>query len=82
MEGECYGCDKYSSLNDLSLCDDCAAKMDRDLIRMRDWDYSALAFGVPEDRREALRDFIISKHGPKNELLASEDEVRRYERKK
>jgi tetratricopeptide (TPR) repeat protein len=82
MEGECYGCDKYSSLNDLSLCDDCAAKMDRDLIRMRDWDYSALAFGVAEDRREALRDFIISKYGPQNELLASEDDRRRRERKK
>jgi tetratricopeptide (TPR) repeat protein len=81
MEGECYGCDKYSSLNDLSLCDDCAAKMDRDLIRMRDWDYSALAFGVAEDRREALRDFIISKYGPQNELLASEDDRRRHERK-
>lgn len=74
MEGECYGCDRHRRLNDLSLCDDCAPKMDRDLIRMRDWDYSALAFGVPEDRREALRDFIISKYGPKNELLAPKED--------
>jgi tetratricopeptide (TPR) repeat protein len=77
LEGECQGCDQILPLNDLMLCDECAGKMDRDLIRMRDWDYSALAFGVPEAQREALRDFIISKHGPHNELLASEDEQHR-----
>ncbi|MDZ7309940.1 MAG: hypothetical protein ONB45_01520 [candidate division KSB1 bacterium] len=82
LEGECYACDKYSSLNDLLLCDDCAAKMDRDLIRMRDWDYSALAFGVPEEHREALRDFIISKYGPYNELLAPKEQQPKYGRRR
>jgi len=81
IKGECQGCDEILPLNDLRLCDECAGKMDRDLIRMRDWDYSALAFGVPEDRREALRDFIISKHGPHNELLASDEEQQRHRRK-
>jgi hypothetical protein len=31
----------------------------RDLIRQRDWDYSALAYGVPPEKREALRNEII-----------------------
>jgi len=46
-------------VNDLGLCDDCYAKLERDLIRMRDWEYSAEAFGVPDTQLEALRDRII-----------------------
>ncbi|MFN2369509.1 MAG: hypothetical protein ABR605_11350, partial [Desulfurivibrionaceae bacterium] len=52
--GECMGCDSFANLDDLGLCDSCAAKLARDLIRERDWAYSALAFGVPEERREEL----------------------------
>ena len=46
-EGECQGCDLFTMLNDFGLCEGCAGKLDRDLIRQRDWDYSALACGVP-----------------------------------
>ena len=45
--GECQGCDAIRTLNDLGLCEVCAAKLDRDLIRQRGWEYSSLAFGVP-----------------------------------
>ena len=45
-------------------------KLERDLIRNRDWDYSAPAFGVPEYKREELRKDIIKHHGKKLELIA------------
>jgi hypothetical protein len=32
---ECQGCDAYTRVNDLGLCEDCDAKLDRDLIRQR-----------------------------------------------
>jgi hypothetical protein len=35
-EGQCQGWDRYLSVNDLGLCDDCAGKLDRDLIRQGD----------------------------------------------
>jgi rubredoxin len=68
--GECQGCDIMTSLNDLGLCDDCSEKLDRDLIRQRDWAYSALAFGVPSSQREELRHNVISQYGEKFELIS------------
>ena len=67
--GECQGCDTFKSLNDLGLCDDCAEKLDRDLIRQRDWAYSASAFEVPSSKYEELRQNIISQYGEKLELI-------------
>ncbi|MDO9533071.1 MAG: hypothetical protein Q7O12_13225, partial [Deltaproteobacteria bacterium] len=32
-ESQCQGCDLYLPVNDLNLCDECASKLDRDLIR-------------------------------------------------
>ncbi len=37
----CVGCDLPFPVNDLGLCDTCFAKLERDLIRARDWDYSS-----------------------------------------
>jgi hypothetical protein len=68
----CKGCDAYALVDDIGLCEDCAAKMDRDLIRKRDWDYSATAFGCPVDRREELRDHIIAEYGEALEILVPE----------
>lgn len=70
FEGECQGCDSYLPLNDLGLCDECAAKLDRDLIRQRDWEYSSLAFGVPIEQREALRQRVIRQFGDSYELIS------------
>lgn len=81
-EGECQGCDLFTKINDLGLCEECAGKLDRDLIRQRDWDYSALAFGVPPEKREALRSEIIGRYGEKLELIAPKKEPQRKRKKK
>ena len=70
FKGECQGCDNYLPLNDFGLCDGCAEKFDRDLIRQRDWEYSALAFGVPTEQRERLRQRIIAQFGDSHELIS------------
>ena len=69
--GECQGCDSIKKLNDLGLCDNCAEKLDQDLIRQRDWAYSSLAFGLPSSQQEELRQNVISKYGEKLELISS-----------
>ncbi len=69
-EGECQACECWGPLDDLGLCADCSAKMERDLIRQRAWEYSAMAFGVPPEKHEALRAQIIQQYGAAYELLA------------
>ena len=64
-EGECQGCDSFESLNDIGLCQECDAKLDRDLIRERDWAYSASAFMVPKSKLEELRTKVIEIYGEK-----------------
>lgn len=72
--GECYACECIGPVDDLGLCDDCAAKLDRDLIRQRAWDYAVAAFGVPPEQREGLRERIIAEYGAAYELIAPEGE--------
>jgi hypothetical protein len=69
-------------LNDSGLCEGCAGKLERDLIRQRDWDYSALAYGVPAEKREALRNEIIGLYGGKLELISRNEEPDRKRKKK
>ncbi len=69
-EAECAGCDVFTRVDDLMLCEECAAKLDRDLIRERDWEYSATAWACPEARREELRAQVIREHVAKLELIA------------
>lgn len=66
----CQGCDLFRPVNDLSLCDECFAKLERDLIRSRDWAYSATAFMVAEEQLEALRERVIRDYGAAYELIA------------
>ena len=73
-EGECQGCDLFTMLNDFGLCEGCAGKLERDLLRQRDWDYSALAFGVSAENREGLRNDIIGRYGGKLELISPKQE--------
>lgn len=72
----CRGCDLPLPVNDLGLCDECYAKLERDLIRMRDWEYSAEAFGVPDEQLEALRDRVIREYGAAYELLEQPHEFK------
>jgi hypothetical protein len=67
----CAGCDLAFPVNDLGLCDDCFAKLERDLIRARDWKYSATAFMVSEDQLETLRERIIRDYGADYELIVA-----------
>ena len=69
-EGECQGCDIFTHVNDVGLCEECAAKLDRDLIRQRDWQYSIAAYGVPPEKREELRRKVIQQYGSDLELIA------------
>lgn len=32
-DGECLGCNLYTSVDDVGLCAECAARLDRDMIR-------------------------------------------------
>ena len=67
--GQCRACEGYGSVTDDGLCLTCAERIERDLIRSRDWDYSALAYGVRPVDREALRTRIVQEHGEALELL-------------
>ncbi len=69
-EGECQGCDIFTRVDDVGLCEKCAAKLDRDLVRQRDWKYSRLAYGVPSGKKEELRRKVIQKYGEDLELIA------------
>jgi len=80
-EAICQACDGHAMVNDLGLCETCDGKMDRDLIRMREWAYSASAFGCPEDKLEDLRSHVIEKYGEKLELLSDEQPRKKRSKK-
>jgi hypothetical protein len=67
----CVACDLPLPVNDLGLCDTCFAKLERDLIRSRDWAYSVTAFGVAPDQLEGLRERVIRDYGAAYELIES-----------
>ena len=70
-EGECQGCDTFQPLNDLGFCEECAGKLERDLIRERDWDYTISGYGLGSAEREEIRKKVIKEYGEKLELIAS-----------
>lgn len=52
-EAECVGCDSFQPVDDMGLCAVCSAMCERDFLRMREWEYSASAFGLTAAQREA-----------------------------
>lgn len=68
-EGECQGCGLFLPVDDIGFCERCAGKLERDFIRERQWDYSAMAFGVPTEKREELRKAVIDQYGERLELI-------------
>ncbi|HUN09117.1 MAG TPA: hypothetical protein PLQ56_21095 [Aggregatilineales bacterium] len=68
QSGLCAACDLQHPLNEQELCQECAGKLERDLIRTREWEYSYAALLTPE-RQAALRTEIIREFGAANELL-------------
>jgi hypothetical protein len=78
----CAGCDLPAVVNDLGLCGRCNAKLERDLIRGRDWDTSATAFLTPEDKREELRERVIREYGAAYELIETPGKVSQKKKSK
>jgi hypothetical protein len=70
FQGECVGCDDFTRVDGSGLCAECLEKLDRDMLRQRDWDCSASAYCVPPDKREELRRAVIGRYGSDLELIA------------
>jgi hypothetical protein len=81
-EGQCQACEMWGRVNDLMLCEECDAKIQRDLIRARDWDYVAAAFGLDDRGRERLRAEVIRQYGAENELIMDQKPKRRKSRRR
>jgi hypothetical protein len=79
-EGKCQGCDNFTRVNDLALCEECNGKLDRDLIRQREWDYSASAFSVPKEKLEEFRAAVIKEYGEKYELIVPEKTIKNIQK--
>ncbi|MBN1429361.1 MAG: OST-HTH/LOTUS domain-containing protein [Anaerolineae bacterium] len=78
----CVACDSPAVVNDLGLCRRCNAKLDRDMIRDRDWERSEIAFLTPDDKREDLREQVIWKYGAAFELIEPPGKSRKNRQKK
>ncbi len=65
----CIGCDIPLELNHQGLCESCTAKLERDLIRSRDWDYSTRGAWTSDEQQEELYQRIIRDYGSAYELL-------------
>ena len=57
-------------MDDLGLCEKCITKLERDLIRQRDWDYLAWACGLSDGGQKKLYQQVIAQYGKKLELIA------------
>ena len=75
--GECQACDVWGRVDDMALCENCAAMLERDLIRQREWDYAASTFGLPSEAREELRRQVMAQFGAALELIAPPTEARK-----
>jgi len=76
-DGQCYACDLYGRVDDLGLCEECRTKLEHNLVRQRDCDYSAWAFGLSEEGREKLYRQVIVQYGKKLELSAPPEGTRK-----
>jgi len=76
-EGQCQACDTWGPVDDMMLCESCAARFERDMIRQREWEYSASAFGLPPEAYEELRRQVVAEFGEALELIAPPRKSRR-----
>lgn len=79
--GECVSCDMFRPLDDLGLCPVCAAMLERDLIRQRDWEYVASTAFLSDEDREALRKQVVAEYGEGLELVAPSGPAKRRSKK-
>ena len=64
------------------LCESCATRLERDLIRQREWAYAAGAFGLSPEACEELRRQMIAEFGEALELIAPARQPRHRRRKR
>jgi len=81
-EAFCAACDDPGRVDDLGLCQDCGDKLERDLLRQRDWAYSATAYGLSEEQRERARREIVKQFGKDLELIAAPKDAERRKGRK
>jgi hypothetical protein len=74
-EAECAGCEQFHHVNESGLCENCSQKLERDLIRKRDWAYSVTAYGMSDERREDMRRQIVDNFGEGLELIAPSRQI-------
>lgn len=67
--GQCQACDEYTEVDGNMLCRDCAAQLERDMIRSRQWRYSVNAWALKDNDREKLRELVVEKYGENYELI-------------
>jgi hypothetical protein len=78
MMDACIGCDQVVSQRDtLGRCPACAATLDRDMMRDRDWERSWTAWQIPADQRDALRAQVVARYGARYGLRAPPAPTRR-----
>jgi hypothetical protein len=75
-EDQCAGCEAFDRVDELGLCENCSAKLERDLIRERDWAYSVTAYGLNDEKREEVRRQIVGEFGEDLELIAPSRRVK------
>lgn len=73
FEGKCQACDSYGKVDDMMLCESCSNRFERDMIRQRRWEYSALAFGLSAEDCEKLRGEVIETYGAKYEMVSPDE---------
>ncbi len=79
--GDCVGCDTFRPLDNLGLCLVCAAMLERDMIRQRDWEYAASTAFLSDESREALRQQVVAEYGEGLELIAPSGSTKRRHKK-
>ena len=72
-EGQCQACEMWGPVNDMMLCEECDAKIQRDLTRARAWEYVVDAFGLDDQGRERLRAEVIRQYGAGNEMIIDQE---------
>lgn len=81
-DGVCAGCDDYARIDDVGLCEGCAGKLERDLIRNRDWACSVTAYAMSNEEREKLHRQVVRRYGKAHELMVPTKGDRKNGRKK
>ena len=80
-EGACVACEADVPVDETGLCDICAEKYERDMLRLRRWKYSITAAYTPEAEYEDLRREAIEQFGKDLEMLSeAELDIFREER--